>query len=294
MIKDIVLVAVIRDGNRTDLLRIPLHSSLIEHLKHSWSLEYEEMSEELDQVDFVPGYQLKRRQCFRLLEYRLPIWLAEHTSQTITSIDEISKDHETYNSIQGAVAFTRNEDNDELMLFQDLSLSKVINPGRFFQLDGDVYRTTKHHGFLFDRQLSASYLTVERNLLFRNFRGVNSFLPVFDFYKQVSEQEIRDLLSHSRLITEDIDYWAKDANQWFRTRFTRLRNSGILDRNSAKEIAERSNGYDIPIQVVDDRIVFPSDNASAKKILRFLNEEYFKGAITDKVYETNSKKTTNG
>ena len=38
------------------------------------------------------------------------------------------------------------------------------------------------------------------------------------------------------------------------------------------------------------KIVFPSDKSAVKKILQFLNEELFRGAITETLYETNSKR----
>ena len=37
-----------------------------------------------------------------------------------------------------------------------------------------------------------------------------------------------------------------------------------------------------------DKIVFPTDKSESKKLLQFFNEE--RGAITDTLYETNSKR----
>ena len=136
------------------------------------------------------------------------------------SLDEIGTNSGIYDSIQGTVVFTRNSKNDELMLFQDFTRSKVIDPGRFLHYVNNSYSLTERPGFLIDRQLSAVFLTNERKLLFRNFRAVNSFLPIFEFYKKASAQEIRELLRHKLFVTKDPDMWAKTANQWFRTRFS--------------------------------------------------------------------------
>jgi hypothetical protein len=46
----------------------------------------------------------------------------------------------------------------------------------------------------------------------------------------------------------------------------------------------------LDIQVVGDKIVFPADKWAAKRLLLFLNEEPFRSGITDKLYETNSKR----
>ena len=289
MIMEMNLVAIIRNRKRTDLLRISLPSSMMEILKQTWSIKYEDFSSQLNQVDFEPDYKLKRNQCYRMVDFELPDWMSELTSQTVMSMDEIGGNFETYRMIQGTVAFFRNNQNEELLLFQDSSTSNFITPGRFLQLEGDTFSITEHPGFLLDSQLSAVYQSKERILLFRNFRAVNSFLPIFDFYKKVSERGIRELLSHDLLVTKDKETWVEDANQWFRTRFSRLKNSRILSRYTAEEIKALSKGYDVQIEILNGRIVLPSDSGKAKKLLRFLNEEYFKGPITDTIYETSRK-----
>ena len=69
-----------------------------------------------------------------------------------------------------------------------------------------------------------------------------------------------------------------------------LKASGVLDDYTANEIQERSEDYDVSIGIKQDKIIFPSDKAAAKKLLQFLNEEIFRGAITETLYETNSKR----
>jgi hypothetical protein len=69
-----------------------------------------------------------------------------------------------------------------------------------------------------------------------------------------------------------------------------LRDSGVLEEFSAKQIQARSKGYDVKIHVSKGKIVFPVDRPAAKKLLQFLNEELFRGAITETLYETNSKR----
>ena len=69
-----------------------------------------------------------------------------------------------------------------------------------------------------------------------------------------------------------------------------LRDSGLLDRYSARDIRAQARGYDIDILVRNGRIVFPAAKAEAKRLLQFLNEELFRGAITATLYETNSKR----
>ena len=77
-----------------------------------------------------------------------------------------------------------------------------------------------------------------------------------------------------------------------RKRFAMLRQSRVLDQYSASDIKQRSRNYDVDIQISKGKIVFPAESAAAKKLLQFLNEEIFRGAITETLYETNSKRET--
>ena len=160
---------------------------------------------------------------------------------------------------------------------------------RFLQYDGKSYRNIENYGLLLDQRLCAVHVPSFDILLFRDSRAVNSFLPISENLKIASEREVRELLEHDRLATEDVERWAKKADFWFRKNFVKLKESGILDRYSVDEIKSRSTGYNISIQQSEGRIVFPSDYKSAKKLLRFLNEELYQGVFTGMVYEVKTK-----
>lgn len=241
-------------------------------------------------MDFDPGYNPEKHERFRLNEYELPEWIRSESSLTIQNLDAISTNGHFIDSIKGVVAFARNEQGKEVILFQKFSRAHVIEPGSFLFLQNDTYETVQRRGLTLDDKLSALYFPALQKLLFHNFRGTNTFLPLADFYQEASEQDIREVLGHPRIAAENPDALAVDANQWFCKRFAILKDSKILDNFSAKQIQTHSKGYDVVVQVKGKKIVFPADKAAAKRLLQFLNEEIFRGAITETLYETNSKR----
>jgi hypothetical protein len=222
--------------------------------------------------------------------YELPIWLAEEDSQSVADLEEISKDDGSLDAIDGLAAFAQNDQGQELILFQNFNRSHIIRPGMFLLLQHKTYETPKRPGFALAGKLSAIYLPASRKLLFQSFWTANTFLPLAEYCKEASEREIREILSHDLLAAEDPDALAVGANQWFRKRFAMLRDSDVLDEYTAGEILERSHGYDIDVHTSQGKVVFPAEKAAAKKLLQFLNEEIFRGAITKRLYETNSKR----
>lgn len=290
MLENFQLAAIVKQGGRVHLLRIPLHRALQDELAASWSAQYEAFVNDVDAVDFNAAYRPEAHERFRLRDYELPDWLAEETSHSVADLDAVTADDALLESTKGIVAFARTADVEELVLFQNFSRSHVIRPGRFLFLQNNTYETTQRAGLTLDSKLSAVFLRDSDTLLFYNFRTVNSFLPLADFYEEASEREIIAVLDHEIFAPEDAAALAAQSNQWFRKRFAMLRDSGVLDQYNARQIQQRSRGYDVDVRTSSGRIIFPAEKGAAKKLLQFLNEELFRGAITETLYETNSRR----
>ena len=202
----------------------------------------------------------------------------------------ITKSEELLRSICGIVAFTRRVKDEELILFQNFSPSHVIQPGKFLFLNDGVYTTTHKHAITLSGKLSAIYSVADRELLFHNFRTTNTFLPLSGFFEEATEVEIREVLAHPLFFAEDAEASATQATQWARKRFSMLRASGVLEQHTAQDIKRRAEPYGVAVQLDGDKIIFPKDKVASKKLLQFLNEEIFLGAITETLYETNSKR----
>ena len=290
MLENIQLAAIVRQGSKFRLFRIPLHQELQQQLEESWGDQLEQFTADMQEIPFDPGYTPEKHERFCIEDYEPPEWLANESSVTVGDLDPISVDDELLVLVKGVVAFSRNDIGEEVVLFQNFTRSHVIQPGRFLLLTRNAYETPQRSGLTLDTKLSAAYFPQEKKLLFHSFRTTNTFLPLAQYYADASEQEIREVLNHDLLKSENVDAFAKGSNQWFRKRFAMLADSGVLDEHTAEEIRERSKGYDVEIQVADDKIVFPKDKVAAKKLLQFLNEEIFRGPITEILYETNSKR----
>lgn len=290
MIRNLHLAAIISQNHQRSLQRIPLDQTLQTNLTDYWQTQYAAFMDNRQEIDFNAGYKLERHECFYLQDFDPPDWLAQEDSHTVSDNIAFVINQEHYHAITGIAGFAIDDQSNEVVLFQNFSRSRVIQPGRYLFLESNTYRSSRHAGLALDNKLSAVYLPGEKKLLFKVFRFVNTFLPLGDLFEDVSEQEIRAILSHSLFATENPDAIVDGTNQWFRKRFAMLINSGVLDRYTAQELKESSEGHDVTIQISDGRIVFPSEKPEAKKLLQFLNEERFRGPITNTLYETNSKK----
>ena len=116
-------------------------------------------------------------------------------------------------------------------------------------------------------------------------------MPLANYFEEASRETILEVLDHYSLEVANAEAVSIHADQWTRKRFALLKDSGILDRYSPEQLKDFSEGYDASIETDENgRILFPDDKAEMKRVLQFLVEERFIGAITQTLYETNSKK----
>ena len=243
----------------------------------------------MEELDFTLGYKLEGKQLFRLYSRELSDWLANQNVNTIPKLNS-DNEEELIDLTQGIVAFARDDNNNDILLFQNFTSSQIIRSHRLLFIQNDRYDELRRPAITLVNKLSAVYFPKEEKFLFRSFRNVNTFLPLSDIYYEASEEDILEVLSHKLFECPDKKVLVNNSTQWIRKRFAMLKDSETLDDYSVAQIETRAKKYNVEIHVENNKIVFPTDNAEAKKLLQLLNEEIFQGALTDDLYETNSKK----
>lgn len=290
MLDDFQLAALVKTRQQWRMLQVPLHQGLQDSLAASWHLQYESFTIDAQQIAFDAGYAPEQHERFCVEGYALPDWLQAGAGGKVRNLTSISNHESLIESIKAIIAFAHDAQDQELLLAQSFSRSHVIQPGRFLLLKRDTYETPEHPGLSLGRRLAAVYNFNTRKLLFDNFRNTNAFLPLTDFVAEASDHDIREVLKHPLLKPEDAEITATSANQWLRKRFALLKASKILDQYTAAQLLKRSKRYKVKLKVEKGCIVFPADKPAAKRVLQFLNEEIFRGPITETLYETNSKR----
>lgn len=294
MINNFHLVAFIKERGESSICRIPLVQGLQDELARQWDGQLQEFLQDAQEVDFEPGYIPEAHERFRLSDFALPGQLAGQDSGSVRNLDPIDMEDAGVDGLKAIIGFARQDDGREIVLVQNFTRSHIIAPGRFLFFTGNNFETSERPALSLDSHLAAVYYPDEQKLLFRNFRVANAILSLEQYYEEASEEDIHTILAHEKLAPVNADALARNASQWFGKRFAMLRDSGILDAYTVDQIVVRSGDYGLDVQIDrangHDRIIFPAEKTPAKKLLQFLNEELFRGAITETLYETNSKR----
>ena len=165
MLENFQLVAIVQQSSQTQLLRIPLQQALQDNLTTVWQIQYDTFLEGIDEIRFDPGYTPANQEVFFLTGFKLPDWLANQNSLTVPDLDSIGRDDKVFDNVKGVVAFARNQNGEEQVLFQRFTRTQVIQPGRFLLMQWDTYTGIDRPALMLDRKLSAIYQSDERKLL---------------------------------------------------------------------------------------------------------------------------------
>ena len=142
MLENFHLAAIVKTRAEAHLLQIPFEQALQSSLAESWEAQNVSFVGGIEEIAFNAGYTPEKHELFRLPDYEPPEWLENENSQTIDNLDTIVSDDELIDYIAGTVAMARNEQGEEIVLFQNFTRSRVIRL-RWTPSVGQVWCKTK-------------------------------------------------------------------------------------------------------------------------------------------------------
>jgi hypothetical protein len=172
--------------------------------------------------------------------------------------------------------------------FQGFDSRKVLSKGITILFSGDTYTKLRDAGLTLQDKFTALFENNE--LLFYSYHNTRHFIDLSNFYREATEQELRDFATNRYLFMEDKDDFVKNADSMIRKKVALLKRNKVLGKIQISDIQSAAKEYNITIETKDDKkIVVPSDRKELKNLLRFLDEDYFTTVLTKRKCLTNSK-----
>jgi hypothetical protein len=280
------------NAGAAEVKRISTNQSLQAELTAFFKQQAEEfLSDDLERIPFDGSYRVDESEIFVIDDYAIAADFTtapKHPNQ----FENIVLDKTDPPQIKAVLAASHDHGNDSaLIYFQSFKKTQLLLKGFTISLHShNTFRKMDDAGLTLDEKLAAVFQ--DGQLLFRSYSLVNRFLDVKEYFKEATNEEIIQVVRHPTLLAEDEKQVTSMADSWMRKRFAALQASGILDQITARRTANKAGKYGVEIVVKKkdgkDAIVFPSDKRKAKRLLTFLNEGFYQGELTDRLYQTNS------
>lgn len=130
----------------------------------------------------------------------------------------------------------------------------------------------------------------DNTLMFSSYHFAKQVLDLSEYYRIASTQDVRDFVNCKIIAMDEAAEFADQANTWERRKIASINDSGVLQQFTAAKIKTLAKQSGLVIDVIDKKIVLPRNKAERRIILGFLDEEVYKGAFSQTLFQTNSKR----
>ena len=155
-------------------------------------------------------------------------------------------------------------------------------------LSGDTFVADKRIGLTVGKHIDC--LFVDGKLQFTSFFFARQIFDLSEYYREATNSDIIDFIGHEAISMDDSEDFSTEANSWERRKIASIMDSGILKDFTAAKIKSIAKKTGIELSVKDKKIVIPTDKKERRIVLGFLDEEVYKGAFSQTIYQTNSKR----
>jgi hypothetical protein len=179
------------------------------------------------------------------------------------------------------------------ILLQNFDRRKIISTnGLSIFHANNVYKKIEGIGLTVDHKLTA---TLDAGKLkFYSFHSTRQMFDLSEYYKEATDTDVVDFLQIDVMQSVNSDDFIALADSWVRRKIALVQQSGILQNVPLHEMKAVAIDFGIPFTTVDEDgtevICVPDNKSDLKKLLRFLDEDYYKSPLSKTHFVTNSKR----
>lgn len=217
----------------------------------------------------------------------------EATIRNPLGVEEVAPCNNFFTSIKALFTGYETDGNSIRVLIQYFDKRKIISTnGLSIFHSGDVYKKIEGIGISIDTKLSATY---QNGILkFFSFHLLRQIFDLSEYYKEATDVDITNFAEMEMVKAENPTQLVAMADSWIRRKISLVQQSEILNNVPLNQMKAVALEFSIPFETIItegvEMIKLPSEKAELKKLLRFLDEDYYRSPLSNTNFVTNSKR----
>lgn len=180
--------------------------------------------------------------------------------------------------------------------FQVFNKKNMLQRKMVLQFEhGNVFTKMNNNAFIVEDKVHAIF--ENGKLYFHSYTIANQIFSLIDFVTEATNTEIESFgdIEGINVSTENIKYIANIKTRRLIKLLSNTDNIATFMRKTSRTRSSLLRKYGINASInANNELVLPTNNvAELNRVLEFLNEDIFRGVITDSLYRSNSKKKDN-
>lgn len=270
------------------VLRFPLSNDLQNEINEVFRSQRDKfLNGIVETIEFDGRYQPDEGELLVIKNFVDPDALANIVKNPI-GVEQFDPKVHSLESVKAI--FSGCPDGGDQVLIQLFERRRLIATGVVaFFFSGNTFERMSQTGLTLDTKLLA--VLDGKDLKFQSFHFLRRVFEVDDYFKEATATEVKAFAAHPMLVTADAAAFEAAASSTVRRKIALIVQSGILDKHSVATIVETAKPFKVHIQLdANGKIVLPASPSDLRKLLRFLDEDYYESPLTQTQYVSNSKR----
>jgi hypothetical protein len=286
------LLALTRDPARR-IVRLPLAQNVQAEVERVFKAQEEDFRGTIEQEhEFDGKYKPDEGECLFIKDYDDIDNIHEAIADPLI-VPTIRPELDEFAGVKALFVGYKAPTGERVALIQSFDRRKIISPaGMSIFHSADVYKKVDGVGLTLDSKL-ATILT-EDVLKFFSFHVVRQIFDLSQYFVEATNTDLEEFAKCESIHIGDQVAFISVADSWIRRKVTLVTQGQILEKIDVATIKKAALVFNIDLQTTNvngkECIVLPANKAELKKILRFLDEDYYQSSLLSINYLTNSKR----
>ena len=209
------------------------------------------------------------------------------------SVEVVEPTEEFFSKIKALFTGYELDGGTVRILLQNFDRRKIISTnGLSIFHASNVYKKIEGIGLTIDHKLTA--ILENQKLKFFSFHYARQVFDLSAYYKEATDEDVQSFADEDVIKVENKEQLIQMSDSWVRRKISLIQQSGILQSVPVNTMKAAATEFNIPFVTENDGarelIVLPENKADLKKVLRFLDEDYYKSLLSKTSFVTNSKR----
>ncbi len=210
------------------------------------------------------------------------------------AIAEVDPTEDFFNLIKALFSGYAVDGGRVRILLQNFDKRRIISTrGLSIFHAANVFKKIEGIGLTLDYKLTA--ILDGSKLKFFSFHAARQIFDLSEYYKLATDEDVNDFCQTPTLAVASVQSLLTISDSWVRRKISLIQQSGILQAIPVGMMKPAAQEFNVPFDTVisaagTEQLVLPVQKADFKKVLRFLDEDYYKSPLSNTNFVTNSKR----
>lgn len=205
------------------------------------------------------------------------------------SIEQYDPNMHSLEQVKAIFTGVLDNGRSRVLIQQFESRRLIATNGLAIFFSGNTFQRMNDAGLTLDSKLLA--VLEGATIKFQSFHYLRRIFDMSDYFNEATNEEVTTFAAHEKLFVNDVNEFLANASPLVRKKIALIKQSGVLDKFTTEQIIATAQTFNLNFEATDDgRIVLPQNKTELRRLLRFLDEDYYESPLSQTLFVTNSKR----